>query len=141
MQRAAASSPTTPDTPSLPSAKRQKLSDTSSPATPTSELQIMRAATAAEEARRAEALERQAADAGETKWVLSFRDEAVGTENGVLQVLKTGYADLDTGGNGQNQEEEPWGPKVVGRRSFGKFNRALEVRTSHPKSMRNQFEQ
>lgn len=79
MQRAAASAATTqPQSPSIddpdtPSPKRQRLSAASSPATnPNSDLQAISAAIAAEEQKRAEAITRQAAEAGETEWVLDY---------------------------------------------------------------------
>ena len=122
MQRAAASnaSPTTPD---HPSAKRQKRND-SSPATPSSDVLAIQAALAVEEAKRAEALERQQAEAGETKWVLSFRKEERTGAEGALRVDKVGYEGLYVL---QGHEDAPWRPAMVGRRSFGRFNKALEV--------------
>ena len=137
MQRAAASSPLSSpqQAPSLPSTKRQKLSHQQQAAlsTPSSDIQAIQAALAAEEAKRSEALERQAAEAGETKWVLSFRDDhsggaQTGTHNGSVRVITTGYSDIDHGVEQRGHDGEPWRPQMVGRRSFGKFNRALEVR-------------
>ena len=127
MQRADAASPTTPDTPDSPSAKRQKLSDASVPSTTSLETQTVQAAIGAEEAKRVEALESQTGDGGETKWVLRFSDEATGTDHGTWRVHNASYAEIDTGVNAQGHGEEPWRPNLVGRRSFGKFNRALEV--------------
>lgn len=131
MQRAAASSPiSSPQTPDQPSAKRQKFSNAPSPATPSADLQAIQAALAAEEAKRSEAIERQAAEAGETKWVLSFRDEGgaiTGHAAGTMRVVTNGYTDIDRAAETDMHDEEPWRPLVVGRRSFGKFNRALEV--------------
>lgn len=58
-----------------------------------------------------------------------------GGGGGEFRTVKVGYEDIDTGMNmglwrqgGGEGEEEPWRPVMVGRRSFGKFNRALEVR-------------
>ena len=131
MQRAAASSPnSSPQTPDQPSAKRQKFSNAPSPATPSTDLQAIQVALAAEEAKRSEAIERQAAEAGETKWVLSFRDDegAVnGVGGGALRVVTNGYSDIDRNPGEHNHNDEPWRPLMVGRRSFGKFNRVLEV--------------
>lgn len=131
MQRAAASSPiSSPQALDQPSAKRQKYSNAPSPATPSADLQAIQAALAAEEAKRSEAIERQAAEAGETKWVLSFRNEGEavnGHAAGNLRVVMNGYAELDRATEIEKYDEEPWRPLVVGRRSFGKFNRALEV--------------
>src|SRR4051794_26875518 len=77
MQRAAASgSPTTstPPTPDEPSPKRRK-KDSDSPSRPKkinidelADQRAVQAALEAEEAKRQAALERQAADAGDTKW-------------------------------------------------------------------------
>ena len=127
MQRADAASPTTPDSVDLPSAKRQKLGDVSLPNTASNETQTVQIITAAEEAKRVEALESQTGDGGETKWVLRFNDEVTGTDHGTWRVLNASYAELDTGMSAQGPGEEPWRPKLVGRRSFGKFNRAIEV--------------
>ncbi|MCJ1394487.1 hypothetical protein MMC18_007365 [Xylographa bjoerkii] len=123
MQRAAASS-ASPTAPDFPSSKRRKRND-SSPATASSDVQAIQAALAAEEAKRAEALERQQAEAGETKWVLSFQKEVRTGGQGLLRVDKMGYEGIDAL---QGQEDEPWRPAMVGRRSFGKFNKALEKR-------------
>lgn len=131
MQRAAASSPiSSPQTPDQPSAKRQKFSSAPSPATPSADLQAIQAALAAEEAKRSEAVERQAAEAGETKWVLSFRDEQGAVDGhaaGTMRGVANGYTDIDRATETDMHDEEPWRPLVVGRRSFGKFNRAIEV--------------
>lgn len=74
MQRAAASSSPAPvEDPETPSPKRQRLS--SEPGTTprsTSDLDAVNAALAAEEQRRADAIARQAAEAGESNWVLNF---------------------------------------------------------------------
>lgn len=131
MQRAAASSPiSSPQTPDLPSAKRQKHCNAPSPATPSADLQAIQAALAAEEAKRSEAIERQAAEAGETKWVLSFRDEEGAVDShaaGTMRIVTNSYTDIDRATETYTHDEEPYKPLVVGRRSFGKFNRALEV--------------
>ncbi|KAI9868881.1 MAG: hypothetical protein M1830_005498, partial [Pleopsidium flavum] len=85
MQRAAASSPSSPQTPEQSSPKRQKLFNDSSPATPSADLQAIQAALAVEEAKRSEALERQAAEAGESKWVLSFQPENASLVDGASE--------------------------------------------------------
>ncbi|MCJ1486417.1 hypothetical protein MMC06_006594 [Schaereria dolodes] len=132
MQRAAASTPRSPQTPDSPSSKRQKLSNPSTSATASADLKAIQAALAAEEAKRSDALERQAAEVGDTKWVLSFMEDDAGRmhgrANGVAHVITTGYSDLDGSIRPQNADGEPWRPQMVGRRSFGKFNRALEKR-------------
>ncbi len=146
MQRAAASAPphspsnsnSGPPTPSsshshqYPSPKRQKLDPDISPstATPNTDLQAIQAALAAEEAKREQALERQAKEAGETKWFLSFRpEESVAAGRG-LKVARAGFAGIDQEGGSIGTEEgllRAGGGDIVGRRSFGKFNRVLEV--------------
>lgn len=178
MQRAAASSsnPSSPKvtapgarppfapnqrTPTLPSqedtgtyrassAKRQKLSD-GTPAAPspsTPQQSALEAAIEAEERLRAEALARQAKEAGETEWVLNFADSergagvipnsgVNGTKKENLPVfVSCGWASIDaelddgvgmrkmTGiVNDDEEEEEEEEGQVVGRRAFGGFKR------------------
>lgn len=124
MQRAAASTPpSTPhsqsQTPETPPSKRQKISAAPSlTATPPSDLQLIQAALNEEEAKREKVIERLAEDAGETKWVLSTVNGEEGNGAGGLRVAKAEQSDID---------QEAWRPGMVGRRSFGKFNRALEA--------------
>ena len=89
---------------------------------------------AAEEAIRSAAIERQAAEAGETRWVLSFQDgKSNEVGNGRARIVQDGFGGIGTGGglgSGELEdgvEEEGWREAVVGRRSFGRYNRALEV--------------
>ena len=127
MQRAAASMP--PSTPQsqtqpaiTPPSKRQKLSNgTTSLNTTPSEAQLIQSALDEDAAKREEAIERLAEEAGETKWVLSTIDGD--TEVGVkgLRVAMAGYSDIDQDG---------LRPAMQGRKSFGKFNRELEVGSS-----------
>jgi hypothetical protein len=137
MQRSAAkptNTPSTPSTPAGPPSKRQRLSTGSSfPTTTSSDYEAVRAALAAEELKRAQAIERQAAEAGETRWVLSFRDpEESGEGKGrelALKVVSAGFAVIDAVGDGElSKEEEGVGRTVGGRRRFGK----VEVRFVHP---------
>lgn len=135
MQRAAASpiSPS-PSTPEEPPNKRRKKGGDSSPSTfsvdALADQRAVQKALAEEEAIRQVALERQAAEAGDTRWVLSFEDDnrlAV-SPTLALRVVQTGYANLDSISQVRSVEEEPDDkPIMVGRRSFGKFNRVLEV--------------
>ncbi|KAI9723059.1 MAG: hypothetical protein M1812_001508 [Candelaria pacifica] len=145
MQRAAASHPSTtnpltPTSPSSePSSKRRKISNNHTPNVPNSDLQAVRAAVAAEEAVRSAAIEKQAAEAGETRWVFSFQDGGGnGVENRRLKIVEDGFAGIDSGrgieiASMEDEEDEGqgWREKVVGRRSFGRFNRALE-KSSNP---------
>lgn len=126
MQRAAASSPITTslDPQSGPLSKRRKISKVqyshdqpSLPSTPTTDAQIFQAAADAEDAKRAAAIERVAAQAGETKWVMSTAD-GVGKQNSAekkLKFLTAGYSDID-------EDIE-----TVGRRVFGRFRIKDEV--------------
>ncbi|KAL2354768.1 hypothetical protein BJ546DRAFT_1061061 [Cryomyces antarcticus] len=134
MQRAAASpgiaSPSMPD--GRPT-KRQRMSNGSTPTTPSSDLQAVQAAMAAEELKRTAALERAAADAGESKWVLSFQDPDDSIPKNALNVLSIGFSMLDSPGTYNHhssaedeEDEQVRRPQVIGRRSFGKFNSALE---------------
>lgn len=63
-------------------------------------------------------IERLAAEAGETKWVLSTVNGEAGEGKPVFRVATAGYSDLD---------QEAWMTSSRGRRSFGKFNQELEV--------------
>lgn len=137
MQRAAAS-PTSPSpsTPEEPPNKRRKKGGDSSPSTfsvdALADQRAVQKALAEEEAIRQVALERQAAEAGDTRWVLSFEDDSrlAVFPTLALRVVQTGYANLDSISPYQvrSVDEEPEDkPIMVGRRSFGKFNRVLEV--------------
>lgn len=78
---------------------------------------------AEDERKRGVALERQGREAGETKWVLNFREAEGETENG-LRVVSTGFGGIDAegagAGNGSNDEEDGSGG-FAGRKSFGNF--------------------
>ncbi|KAH9209852.1 hypothetical protein DL95DRAFT_427972 [Leptodontidium sp. 2 PMI_412] len=138
MQRAAHSSPTaaSPSSPDEPSPKRRR-TDSSSTSTPSkvnvdalADRQAIQAALAGEEAKRQAALERQAAEAGDTRWVLSFEDQQHSAPSPVLalRVVQTGFANLDALPSQPlftNEESEDQAP-MVGRRSFGRFNKVLE---------------
>lgn len=139
MQRAAASPPTTtsPSTLEEPSSKRRK-KDSDSPSklsfdvNALADQRAIQAAVAEEAAKRQAALERAEAEAGDTRWVLSFEDQKASSASPTLtlRVVQTGYANLDTpssfGPTDEDMEEDK--PVMVGRRSFGKFNKVLEVR-------------
>ena len=124
MQRAAASiPPSTPQSQSQPDStppyKRQKLSSGNPSVTTTpSESELIKSALDADAAKREEAIERLAEEAGETKWVLStVGGDIEGGVNG-LRVAMAGYSDID---------HDALKPAMQGRKSFGKFNRELEV--------------
>lgn len=139
MQRAAATaaantpsgaqSPSVED-PDTPSPKRPRLSATSSPATPSqpsSDLQAISAAIAAEEQKRAEAVARQAAEAGETEWVIEFPGaEANSTApagyyeaESVLSAYPGQPMIVAAGSLDAEDEDMLYG----GRRSYGNFKR------------------
>ena len=135
MQRAAASplsSPRTPD--SHHSAKRQRLSNgIGSPVTPSVDAAAIQAALAVEGAKHQAALDRQRAASQETKWVLSCMDENKGDKEGEqgTKIASIGYGEIDIKPEDDQGASEPWSPAMVGRRSFGRFNRRLEVRPWH----------
>ena len=125
MQRAVAASPSVSvsATPDSHSSKRRKLSASPSPNTPQTDHERVQAALAEEESRRQKALEKQALDAGETKWVLSFQDDSLqkGARQG-LRVVPAGFASLDRpGGLSTYRDHENWREPVVGRKVFGGF--------------------
>ena len=123
MQRAAASTPSVPQsqasTSETPPSKRQKvIAAPSWPATSSSDQQLIQVALTEEEEKREMAIERLAEGAGETKWILSIVNGDAGNDMRRLRVTRTGYSDID---------QEASRSTIVGRRSFGKFNRELEV--------------
>lgn len=127
MQRASASTPTTPTTPdgTRPS-KRLKTEVAPSP-----EARAFQEAAAAEEAKKNAFIERAAAEAGETKWVLSVSDDKPKTAGSGLRIVEAGYGAIDSGApipESDDEEEEEQSAGMAGRRSFGKFNKAVEVR-------------
>lgn len=105
MQRAAASAAANEpqSTAETPSPKRQR---GTSPTTPQSDLEAISAALAAEEDRRREAVNRQAAEAGETEWVLDFETAPTPQPRVVLA-------------DSLDAEDEVYG----GRQSYGNFKR------------------
>jgi hypothetical protein len=134
MQRSAAALPTSePTTPDGRSAKRVRLSNgsygNSSPATPSNDQLAIQAALAQEEQKRSHAIERQAAEAGETRWVLSERN--MGPPAPKLQIVHAGFAELDAAGAmGEDDEMELSNElrQVAGRMSFGKVSDALIIK-------------
>ncbi|EED17798.1 conserved hypothetical protein [Talaromyces stipitatus ATCC 10500] len=115
MQRAAASSsPVASEDPKTPPPKRQRLSTTTSePATTPrsiSDLDAVNAALAAEEQKRADAIARQAAEAGETNWVLDFEGPA--TNNVTSQPMIVAADSLDA---------EDQDTSYSGRKCYGGF--------------------
>lgn len=111
------------DEPGTPSPKRQRLSSSnysnpsSSGATPqtSSDLQAISAALEAEDKKRAQAVARQAAEAGETEWVLDFPGVAASNIDGSAAL---GPLIVDAGSLDAEDEEVNFG-----RRSYGNFKR------------------
>jgi hypothetical protein len=138
MQRAAASPVSSPATLAEPSPKRRRTGDHSPVPFDVAALADQHAvqlALADEESKRQAALDRQAADAGDTRWVLKFKSDQDTTGSSsvpTLHVVQAGFATIDRGVPAASSltnsyEEGADRPAVVGRRSFGKFNRVIEV--------------
>jgi hypothetical protein len=128
MQRASASTPTTPTTPD--GTRPSKRIKTEAAITP--DARAFQEAAAAEEAKKNAFIERAAAEAGETKWVLSLSDNNPTTAAPALRVVEAGYGAIDSGApipESDDDEEEEQSAGMAGRRSFGKFNKAVEVIT------------
>ncbi|KAF1343538.1 hypothetical protein BDV97DRAFT_403395 [Delphinella strobiligena] len=138
MQRAAAASPSNPASPATPSSdrpsKRQRLSTGSaaSPVTPNPPTPVD-----PDEVRRQQAIDRAAADAGETKWVLSIQHQQPHTVQTPMRIVTAGYGTIDSAAiasslkhAAQDDLSEDEGvqarPGIHGRRSFGKFNKTIE---------------
>ncbi|KAL9614462.1 MAG: hypothetical protein Q9167_001065 [Letrouitia subvulpina] len=126
MQRAAASSSGLPKSSEQASdtlpPKRRKVSSAPSEINHFSDSHALQAATDAEEKKRAEAIDRLAENAGETKWVLSYfgAEGMLADGNKGLQVLAASYSDIDHDGSNTRTTDS------LGRRSFGRFNKDLE---------------
>jgi hypothetical protein len=125
MQRSAAALPASePTTPDGRSAKRVRLSNGSyGNSSPSSDQLAIQAALAQEEQKRSHAIERQAEEAGETRWVLSERN--MGPPAPKLQIVHAGFAELDdAAANGEEDEVELPAQlrQVAGRMSFGKVS-------------------
>ena len=137
MRRGAASPDSSPSTPDERPSKKQRLSNGSYASTPSStprsDAQAVEEALAAEEQKRTEALEREAADRGETKWYLSFKEQQAPMAESPLRIVSAGYSTLDAATHPKDRSSEEDADldvpqQVKGRWSFGKFNRSLEVR-------------
>ncbi|MCJ1357563.1 MAG: hypothetical protein MMC33_007559 [Icmadophila ericetorum] len=134
MQRAAASSPITTSTPDRHSSRGQNSPGYSSQGTPIADILAIRSVVAAEEAKRQVAIDRAAAEAGETKWILSVQEAPTHGEKKELHVVSAGFEDIDNADGTLDSSIENLRPTVIGRRSFGKFNRALE-KSKRPHSL------
>ncbi|KAF2488351.1 hypothetical protein BU16DRAFT_587117 [Lophium mytilinum] len=132
------SSPTSSTGPSTPTsngphAKRQRLSSGSYTPTPSSDYVAMQAALAAEEAKRSEAVERQAAEAGETRWVLSFREDQAARGKVQMRVVQAGFAEIDGEGGEESSEDEGGSGLGGGRMRFGKGKKVQVTNSSADK--------
>jgi hypothetical protein len=117
--KATAASPTTPNGP--PSKKARLSNGHSAPGTPDHE--IIQSAVILEEKKRQEALEKAAQHAGETKWVLSFKDPLDGKRQESLQVKQAGFAEIDAADDSEEEEARPI------RKQFGGGLKRKEVCT------------
>ncbi|KAI5250544.1 hypothetical protein E4T42_04953 [Aureobasidium subglaciale] len=127
MQRASASA-STPSTPTTPDgtrpSKRQRTEAAVSP-----DVRAFQEAAAVEEAKKNAFIERAAAEAGETKWVLSVSDEKHKKPASSLRIVEAGYGAIDSGApipESGDDEDEGQSAGMAGRRSFGRFNKAVE---------------
>ena len=134
MQRSAASASSPPsNTTDGRASKRQRLDPGESTRRENVELQAVQAALAAEEAKRLEVLERQAADAGETKWVLNLPRQDI--ERIGFTIVNAGYGTIDSSGSylqdGENEAIPAQRPDMPGRRSYGDFGKQEVGITQH----------
>lgn len=134
MQRSSASPSQTPSTSLEPPAKRQRLSNGTVHSTPSS------TPRSRAEASEAETPTGTASPIGgtpitshldETEWYLSVKKQEPTTQQTPLRIVSAGYSALDAVDSGvptKDEGDEIQSNRMHGRRSFGKFNRRLEVR-------------
>ncbi|CAA9962966.1 Zinc knuckle domain protein [Pyrenophora teres f. maculata] len=104
MQRAAAkSSPSLSATSNGPPTKKARLSNGAGVGT--SDQEIIQSAVDAEEEKRQAALDKAAEHAGETKWVLSFKDPLEGKRPDAMEVRQAGFAEIDAEDESEEEEE------------------------------------
>lgn len=123
MQRAAAKS--SPSTPNGPPSKKARLSNGAS-AVGTSDHEIIQSGLDAEEAKREAALDKAAQHAGETKWVLSFKDPLEGKRQDAMKVRQAGFAELDAEDDDEDDEEDV---KPIRMQFGGGVKKKADVRT------------
>ena len=139
MQRGAATPSSTPSTPSEPPSKRQRLSNGTAHSTPSStprsRVDAIDSVPSSGNQTPLENDERGGPDHGESKWYLSVKEPVSTSGKSSLHIVSAGYSTLDgaaTSVTRSSEEEEADGPTtapISGRRSFGKFNRKIEVRS------------
>ena len=132
MQRAAASGPASPGSPAQPGTpdsanKRQKL-DSPPNVNDLANHKAIQDAIEAEDRRIQAAVDKAAADAGDTRWTLNFTQAAKPQPAGTMRVQQMSFANIDRAPAVIRAMEDDEGDKALagGRRSFGKFNRKLE---------------
>lgn len=134
MQRGAASSPLKKpleQNAKHPPSKRRKTEGAIRNSADDADLRTMHAALAVEEAQHQQVLDRQAAEAGDTKWSIDFPDPAHGQKTVGLTVVNASYSAIDAAvlrASGQAEEDSVELPRNSGRRSFGDFGKITEVR-------------
>jgi hypothetical protein len=94
----------------------------STPSTPSADQLAIEAFAAKEEEKRSRAIDRQAAEAGETRWELSVRDVVPKAQE--LRVVHAGFAELDAANAGfeSSEDETTTARRVPGRMFFGKVS-------------------
>ncbi|KAI9733463.1 MAG: hypothetical protein M1818_007211 [Claussenomyces sp. TS43310] len=136
MQRAAASSPiSSPSIPDAPSPKRRRTGK--SPGgfeiDSLADQRAVQAALASEEAIRQAALDRAGVEAGDTRWILDFERDSETSSRRIqpaLRVIEAGFATIDYERPASiqihHEGDKDLPPSLIGRKSFGRFNRAVE---------------
>ncbi|KAF2769734.1 hypothetical protein EJ03DRAFT_336009 [Teratosphaeria nubilosa] len=118
MQRAAASTPD-PGTPEPP-AKKQRMSNGAAYSSPGSTPQ----------AASPSGQDTSFGNDRETKWYLSYKQPDMPAVQSPLRIVSAGYSMLDAGiatsHVQENDDAQPMRPSIVGRKSFGKFNKFIE---------------
>jgi hypothetical protein len=118
MQRSSVPSPTAPrsSSPAEHSSKRQRLSNGSRVSL--SDYERGQAALAEEELKRSKAIDRQAAELGETKWVLSVQEPKL--EKSSLKIVSASFADIDASDGESEMDGEETSARPTGRIFYGK---------------------
>lgn len=88
-------------------------------------MRAVEAVLAEEEVKRQQMLDRQAADAGDTKWRL----DAPGSQDvpPFVVVVSAGYSEIDSSSHGVVAMEDDASGRLVGRKSFGGFEEIAKV--------------
>lgn len=137
MQRAAASSPQTPhETPPEPPNKRQKLANVSPGSAKGASSMILPSNETTENQKLEQTLARLAAEAGDEKWTLnsdSTSNRSVSSKYDI-HITNVGYNTIDFEEPSNERRKENFEPSLpspkprfFGRKSFGKFNKKIEV--------------